>query len=57
MMLTAYATVSLALLLLHDLDTWEYIFWKHPPVFASPFAPTPPGAAELVAVEQQEQHC
>jgi hypothetical protein len=57
MMLTAYATVSLALLVLYDLDTWEHIFWKRPPVFASPFAPTPPDAAELVAVEQQEQHC
>jgi uncharacterized membrane protein YphA (DoxX/SURF4 family) len=36
MLLTAYAGVSLVLLLLHDLDRWEYIFWKHPPVLAEP---------------------
>jgi uncharacterized membrane protein YphA (DoxX/SURF4 family) len=34
--LTAYAAVSLALLLLHDLDKWQYIFWKQPPVLAAP---------------------
>ena len=32
MVLTAYALVGLTLLLLHDLDKWEYVFWKRPPV-------------------------
>jgi uncharacterized membrane protein YphA (DoxX/SURF4 family) len=34
MLLTAYAMVSLGLLLMHDLDRWQYIFWKSPPVLA-----------------------
>ena len=29
--LTAYALVALTLLLWHDLDRWEYVFWKRPP--------------------------
>ncbi len=32
--LTAYAFVALTLLLLHDFDKWEYVFWKR-----APFAP------------------
>jgi uncharacterized membrane protein YphA (DoxX/SURF4 family) len=34
MTLTAYAGVSLSLLLLHDFDKWRFIFWKHPPLLA-----------------------
>jgi lactoylglutathione lyase len=34
MVLTAYALVALTLLLLHDLDKWQYIFWRHPPDLA-----------------------
>jgi uncharacterized membrane protein YphA (DoxX/SURF4 family) len=30
--LTAYALAALVLLLLHDLDRWQYVFWKQPPV-------------------------
>lgn len=40
MSLTAFALVGLALLLLHDLDRWQYVFWKRPPVLAS--RPAPP---------------
>jgi uncharacterized membrane protein YphA (DoxX/SURF4 family) len=36
MLLTGYALIGLALLLLHDLDRWQYIFWKDPPVLADP---------------------
>jgi uncharacterized membrane protein YphA (DoxX/SURF4 family) len=34
MVLTAYALLGLGILLLHDLDRWQYIFWKEPPVLA-----------------------
>lgn len=30
--LTAFAGGALFLLLLHDLDKWQYIFWRRPPV-------------------------
>lgn len=33
---TAYAFVALALLLLHDLDKWQYVFWKRAPTVLEP---------------------
>ena len=41
MYLSLVAAVGLALLLLHDLDKWQYVFWRRPPVVAAP----DPGAA------------
>jgi uncharacterized membrane protein YphA (DoxX/SURF4 family) len=52
MALTVYAMFALALLLLHDLDRWEYIFWKHPPVIASAVAPTPSADAPGLAPDR-----
>jgi uncharacterized membrane protein YphA (DoxX/SURF4 family) len=52
MALTVYAMIALAFLLLHDLDRWEYIFWKHPPVLASAVASTPPGIDPWLAPDR-----
>lgn len=42
MYLTAYAFVGLVLLLLHDLDKWQYLFWKWPPIVVH----SPPSESE-----------
>ena len=49
MTLTAYALVSLVLLLGHDLDRWQYIFWRQAPVLAEQSLCGQRSAVELAA--------
>ena len=49
MLLTAYALVGLCLLLLHDLDKWQYLFWRRPPTMT----PRQPDARQPDAARRQ----